>query len=448
MTPFPISESSPAEHVAALPDATDCVVIGGGIIGVMTAWNIAKSGLRVVLVEKGRVAGEQSSRNWGWIRQQGRDPAELPIMVESNALWQQLARDIGEDIGLQHTGALYLASKPGEVEGYENWIPYARAHGLDTRILTGAEVAEMLPKAATRWAGAIWTASDMRAEPWVAVPAFARAAVRAGVTIIENCAVRMLDIEAGHIAGVVTEKGRIRAPSVVVAGGAWSSLLLRHHALSIPQLSVRATVVATEPMEEVFSGSAVDDRVAFRRRADGGYTLAPSRFHEMYIGPDAFRSFTRFIPQLMTDPWGTKYRLAAPKDFPDAWGTARHWSEDEISPFERCRILNPAPNEAKVMQMAQNFTDTFPHLGPTRIKTAWAGMIDAMPDIVPVVDRVDALPGLVISTGMCGHGFGIGPAFGKITAALVTGDSPGYDLSRFRLSRFTDGSRLTLGPSL
>ena len=75
-------------------------------------------------------------------------------------------------------------------------------------------------------------------------------------------------------------------------------------------------------------------------------------------------------------------------------------------------------------------------------------MIDVMPDVVPVVDRCVALPNLTICTGMCGHGFGIGPAFGRITAKLMQGKDTGHDLTRFRLSRFSDGSKLVLGPNL
>ena len=112
------------------------------------------------------------------------------------------------------------------------------------------------------------------------------------------------------------------------------------------------------------------------------------------------------------------------------------------------RVLNPKPNMAKVKKLAVDFAKTFPQLGAVTIKSAWAGMIDTMPDVVPVVDRVDAVPGLTVCTGMCGHGFGIGPAFGRITANLVVGDAPGHDLQRFRLSRFTDGSNLELGPNL
>lgn len=75
-------------------------------------------------------------------------------------------------------------------------------------------------------------------------------------------------------------------------------------------------------------------------------------------------------------------------------------------------------------------------------------MIDALPDVVPVLDQADAPAGLWISTGFSGHGFGIGPAAGKIMATLIQGQPVSYDLSRFRLARFSDGSKLDLGPSI
>lgn len=444
---FPFTLQTPPEHHGTLPAKCDVVVIGAGIIGVMTAWELAKAGLRVVVLEKGRVAAEQSSRNWGWIRSQGRDPSELPIMAEAAAMWQQFDRDIPEDIGLRQTGVAYLAAKPDEVGRYEAWLPHALEHGLSSRILTRRETADLMPKAAQSWAGALWTDSDMRAEPWTALPALARAAIRDGVQIIEHCAVRALDIAAGKVAGVQTEQGRIATTEVVLAGGAWSQLFLRKHGLTIPQLAVRATVAATAALPDVFQGGAVDNRLAWRRRNDGGYTLAPSGFHELYIGPDAFRALRGYAKPLIADPLGTKLLPAAPKGFPDAWGTKRNWAADEISPFEKMRILNPAPNHAKAAKLARDFAATFPALGEVKIKAAWAGMIDTMPDVVPVVDRAP-LDGLTVATGMCGHGFGIGPAFGRILARIVQGKPAGYDISRFRYGRFTDGSTLVLGPNL
>lgn len=258
---------------------------------------------------------------------------------------------------------------------------------------------------------------------------------------------RTLDIAAGRVTGDVTEPGPIKAPEVVLAGGAWSQLFLRRHGISIPQLSVRATVAATAPLPQVFEGGAVDNKLSFRRRADGGYILAPSGFHELYIGPDAFRAMDGYATALLADPLGTRLLPAAPRDFPDAWGTKRNWSADDISLFERNRILNPAPSKSKVAKLARDFAATFPALGDVKIKTSWAGMIDAMPDVVPVVDRAP-LDGLTIATGMCGHGFGIGPAFGRIVARIVRGGPAGYDMDRFRFGRFTDGSKLVLWPNL
>lgn len=447
MTPFVIAADQPAEHRGVLPGAADVVVIGGGIIGVSTAWHLARQGLRVVLLEKGRVAGEQSSRNWGWVRAQGRDAAELPIMLEARDLWREIERESG-DVGLRTCGVTYLASRASDMAEYEAFLPLARAHGMDTRLLSSVEAGAMFDGAARVWAGGICTPSDMAAEPFVAVPAMARAAVRAGVIIREGCAARAIDVAAGRVAGVICEAGRVAAPSVVVAGGAWSSLLLRKHGIDIPQLSVRATVAMTAPMPEVTNGAAADRHLAFRRRADGGYTLAPGTFHEFLIGPDAFRHLSSFYKLFMQEPLETRLVPMAPRGYPDGWGTARKWEVDGISPFEAVRVLDPRPHAPTLRRLIAQFAEVFPQAGPVKIARAWGGMIDSMPDLVPVVDRAEALPGLVIATGMSGHGFGIGPAFGRIAAALVTGGAVGHDIARFRLSRFGDGSRVAQGPKM
>lgn len=447
MTPFPINQTTPITHHGPIPEACDVVVIGGGIIGVCTALYLARDGQSVTLLEKGRIAAEQSSRNWGWIRQQGRDPHELPLMVEAAQLWRALAGQTDVDIGLQQTGITYLAANATEMAGYEAWLPFARANGVDTKLLTAAETAKAFPNTAKGYDGAMVTPSDMRAEPWVAVPALARIAAREGVRIVENCAVRMLDIEAGRVAGVVTEAGRIKATAVVLAGGAWSSLFLRNHGVKIPQLSVLENVAATEALPNICNGAAADDTVAFRRRVDGGYTLAPTGSTEFFIGPDAFRALPKFLAQLKASPFGQMLYPASPSGFPDAWGTKRRWSGADITPFEKMRILNPAPNMKRIGKLRDNFQRMFPSLPEVKLQTVWAGMIDVMPDVVPVVDRCAQIDGLVIGTGMSGHGFGIGPAMGKVLATLVMGQTVGHDLHRFRLSRFSDGSAMRSGPS-
>jgi glycine/D-amino acid oxidase-like deaminating enzyme len=445
---FPFAGDTPVRFDALLPASCDVVVIGGGIIGVMSALFLRRRGLSVTLLEKGRIAAEQSSRNWGWIRQQGRDPDELPIMVEALSLWRQLAAECGEDIGLRQSGISYFARLDSEMAEFADFVALARSHGVDSRLLTAEEIAQMIPGMASRYRGGLITPSDMRAEPWIAVPAMARMAEREGVTIIEDCAARQLDIAAGRVAGVVTERGRIAAPEVLVAGGAWSSLFLRAHGVSIPQLSIRGTVVATDPLPEFHAGAATDEHLSFRRRQDGGYTLAPGGRHQLFVGPDAFRHATKYLPALRKNPFGTAFHPAAPRGYPDAWGTPRRWEGDERSPFERMRVLNPAPEPAGLRRIAKVFAELFPDLGPLPLRAAWGGMIDAMPDVVPMVDRIAALPGLTVGTGMSAHGFGIGPAMGRVLSAIVAGEAPGHDMTRFRSTRFTDGSPIRPGPAL
>lgn len=449
MNAFPFAGALPLVHQAPLPRAVDVVVIGGGIAGISAAWELAGQGLHVALCEKGRVGAEQSGRNWGWIRVQGRDPAEIPLMLESRRLWAGWAERLGPGLGHRVAGVTYLAESQRDLAEHEAFMVEARRFDLDTRCLTRAETQALIPGAAEgRWIGALHTPSDARAEPWAAVPLMARALAQAGVAIRENCAVRALDIQGGRLRGVITEAGAIRAPSVVLAGGAWSSLFLRAHGFAIPQLSVLSSVAATGPMASVYEGAAADSAVGFRRRADGGYTLAAASAHTMYVGPDAFRNLRPWLGMLRQSWRATRLRPAAPRGWPDGWRTPRRWSPDERSPFEALRVLDPAPDRRALEGAREAFMRAFPQLGRPVFRATWGGLIDAMPDVVPIVDRVAALPGLVVGTGLSGHGFGIGPAVGKALAALVTGADPGHDLSRFRFGRFADGSALTPGPAL
>ncbi|TGN68509.1 FAD-binding oxidoreductase [Paracoccus liaowanqingii] len=442
----PIGPDTPPVHRADLPEAADVVVIGGGIAGVTTALYLARDGLRVVLCEKGVIAGEQSSRNWGWIRAQGRDEAEIPVMLDARRLWSSLAQELGDQLGLATCGVSFLAPDEAAMARYEGWLDIARAHGLDSRVIGRQALAAMLPHRAG-WAGALQTPSDMRAEPGQAVPAIARLAASEGVVIREHCAVRALDLQDGRVAGVVTEAGVIRTDRVLLAGGAWSGLFAGNAGLALPQLSVRATVAATDALPEFWSGAATDSRFAFRRRTDGGYTLAPGMAHDFWIGPAALRHMRAYLPMIRRDLRLTRLQGAAPRGYPDAWTTRRRWRPDAPSPFEAMRVLSPPPNTARVVRLQDDFGAAFPQVGRPRIRAAWAGMIDTLPDQVPVLDQTP-LSGFFIATGLSGHGFGIGPGVGRVMADMMQGRPPAHDLGRFRFARFSDGSPVRLGPDL
>jgi glycine/D-amino acid oxidase-like deaminating enzyme len=370
------------------------------------------------------------------------------VAQEAQLLWQDLDAECGGRLGLRTIGGSFLARDAGQMADFADWAAQARPHGVDSRLLSRAETTDLLGGARGHWVGALHTPSDMKAEPWVAVPELARLAREAGVTIVEACAVRSLDRAAGRVAGVVTESGRIRAPSVVLAGGAWSSLFLRRHGVDIPQLSVRSTALATGRVPQVVNTASVSRALAMRPRDDGGVTLAPGAYAELFVGPDAIRHARRYLRLALQGSFDTHLRRPAPKGFPDAFSTPRFWAASDESPFERMRILNPAPNAEKVAELKRRFAQAYPEVGSVPMRAAWAGMIDVLPDVVPVVDRVAKIPGLTVCTGMCGHGFGAGPGFGRIAADLAAGDDPGTDLSRFRMGRFFDGSTLVPGPNL
>ncbi|MEO0328179.1 MAG: FAD-binding oxidoreductase [Pseudomonadota bacterium] len=448
-----VTIDSPIRFYDPLPKQVDVVIIGAGVVGTFAALYLARTGLQVFLCEKGRIACEQSSRNWGWIRQHGRDRAELPIMMEASRLWEEADKQTNGKTGFRREGVCYLASSQEKLARRESWLEIARDHQLDTRMISKKEVDALIDRSGGsgeghQWIGASYTPNDARAEPWQAIPAIAELAQTESVGIRENCAVRGLDIQAGKVAGIFTEDGLVRCERVVVAAGAWSGLFLRRHGVKIPQLSVRSTVCQTEKLPEVFTGNAADEKLAFRRRNDGGYSLAGGARHDFYIGPDAFRYFLKYLPVASEHLPDTAFRINAPKGFPDGWKTSRTWSFDEKTPFEETRVLEPEPNLKQVEVIRNNFAERFPQIGKPTIKKAWAGMIDCMPDVVPIVDRVGQIPGLIVATGMSGHGFGIGPGFGKIIANMVQEKPVGHAIERFRFSRFFDGSKLEPGPSI
>jgi choline dehydrogenase-like flavoprotein len=166
----------PVQSDEVLPARADVVIIGGGIIGASTALFLAQKGIRAVLCEKGHIAGEQSSRNWGWCRKMARDPRELPLIIESLRLWGGMNELVEAETGFRQAGIMYLAETQAELAQLETWLEHARQYQLDTRILTRAEAAELMPGLTGNWTGALYTASDGKAEPQRAAPAIAEAA--------------------------------------------------------------------------------------------------------------------------------------------------------------------------------------------------------------------------------------------------------------------------------
>jgi glycine/D-amino acid oxidase-like deaminating enzyme len=266
------------------------------------------------------------------------------------------------------------------------------------------------------------------------------AAVRArGGKVFTNCAVRGLETRGGRVSAVVTERGSIACDTVVLAGGAWSRRFCHNLGIPLPQLSVVNSVMRTEPIDTGLTRSCSGGKFAFRKRADGGFTIAHRHLSVADIMPDSFRLFFDFLPLLKMDFGGVRLRLG--KRFIEEARLKRRWALDEVSPFEQVRILDPEPVQSILDEAGDSLKAYFPAFRGMKIAERWAGCIDATPDTVPIMSACDRLPGFYLATGFSGHGFGLGPGAGKLMAQLVTGEDACVDPAPFRYSRFFDGSK-------
>ncbi|MCW6508257.1 NAD(P)/FAD-dependent oxidoreductase [Lichenifustis flavocetrariae] len=421
-----------------MPTEADVVIIGGGIIGTSAALFLAKRGVKVVLCEKGHIAGEQSSRNWGWVRKARRDPREIPLIVESLRLWERMNETVGDETGFRTTGTAFAVENDADVARYETWLEHARPYQIDARIISGSEFDKHVPGGGGRWKAALFCATDGRAEPQKAAPAIARAAQRAGAVILTDCAVRGLDRAGGRVAAVVTERGRIRTTTAVLAGGAWSRRFLKDLDVTLPQLKVRASVMRTAPLEGGPTAAFWFEGAAYRKRLDGGYSIANGYVNVVPIVPDSFRFAKAFWPAFMSEKKALKLRVD--HRFVQEMTEAAPVPLDQVSPYEKVRVLDPPPDRQFNREALAKLTAAFPIFAKAQVVQEWAGMIDVTPDAVPVISPVDTVPGLIVATGFSGHGFGIGPGAGRLVADLATGETPIVNPHDFRLSRYSDGS--------
>jgi glycine/D-amino acid oxidase-like deaminating enzyme len=431
----------PVESDPALPEAADVVVIGAGIIGVSAAYHLAKAGHSVALVEKGMVAGEQSSRNWGWCRTMNRDEREIPLMLHSQSLWDTLPAEIGAEMGFRRNGLVYVTKDPKQLAAWQAWIDMAQPFQVGARVVDAAEAKRLTPGNQQDWVGGVVSPRDGRAEPAKAAPALARAARARGATLHQGCAVRGLDTTGGRISGVFTEKGRIRTQAVVLAGGAWASMFLRRHGIDMPQSSVHSTIFATTPAPQVSTGPLSTPEFILTPLLDGGYLVAAKARGRLELTPAGIRYARQFLPSLRKNWKMVELRFG--RSFfqgPDA--LHGRWSFDKPTVFERMRVLEAKPKASIVQPAIDAIVAAYPALAGIKAARLWAGWIDSTPDAVPVISRVEALPGLVVAAGFSGHGFGIGPGAGRLAADLASGAPPAVDAAPFALTRFSDGSAL------
>lgn len=409
--------------------STDVVVVGGGIVGCASAYYLAKRGVSVVVCEKGDVGLEQSSRNWGFVRQQGRDAAELPLMMACNRIWQGLEAELEADLEWIQGGNLALAYDGKRMELIEKWLPLAKEHGLDTRLLTPQQFRDLIPAAKAKLLGAMYTPGDGQAEPQKVCPAFQRAAQALGARFMTGCAVEGIELQSGAVSGVHTEQGHIRASTVVCAAGAWSTRLVRPLGVRLPSLWMKGSVVRTAPVKKLIA-AGVWGNAAFRQRRDGRLYMALGVEGEHHLMIDSLRFLPAFLPVYRQNRAEVKFKLG------------RVLVDDLLGRFDdyRChRALDPPPSRKAIEMTVGHMQAEYDGLNGLTVERRWAGYMDCTPDMLPVIDQLDRPRGLVLATGFSGHGFGMGPIVGRLVSEIIVDAKPSLDIGELRFSRFHEG---------
>lgn len=440
LTPHGTVRAAPFETTQVLPKETDTVVIGGGINGVMTAYWLAQRGVRVTLLEKGEIAGESSSRAFGWVSDLLLDPVKMELCARTKNHWAHLQESIGE-LGYRQHGIAFMANSADEMDFFAGWKSEIGADRTDVALLTSEQVASKYPSRKTKVPGAIHCSTDGGAEPRLAAVAVARAARELGAEIITNCAARGLDIQNGRAVGVFTEKGLLKCDNVVFAGNLWSRLFCGNFGVSVPQLYAVSSLCRTGPVSNGPIGAGGRFEGAWRAHIDGTYSIGRLLGQHAPITRDSIQLFGQFLPALKAE-WHS-LKLSFDADARQDWRRPRRWTMDEVSPFECERVLQNVVDRTIGEKGWKELKQHFDCFKDCEILEHWAGPITITPDNLPIASAVDGVANFYLLTG-CAYGFTWAPALAEVIADLVQGRKPAIDHSLFRLSRFTDGTKLRL----
>lgn len=433
------SRARPVASSNDFPKKVDVVVIGGGMVGTMTAFMLAERGISVALCEKGVIAGEASGRSMGFVYSHYEDADKAELLARSKQLWPGMTARTGVDTSYRPVGIVGPLDSEAERAGAEGWIASMQgAPGFDARIISADELQTLCPGMINPPAASIYTPGDGAVEPTLAAPAIADGARNKGAIILQGCAVRGLETSGGQISGVVTEKGTIACQSVVLAGGAWTPLFARSLGVSYDQFDMHMSMAGLTPTpgpEISISCGAY----GFRKRPDGGYSFSVIEFAAP-LKPATFTHLRQILPAARAFKDMTHPGLSLSEFWRDLQ-TPSQWPLDQPSPFEERRILMPAFRGETIETALIQLKARFPAFESARIAERWAGVISPTADGMPVISAVPQRPGLYIGSGFT-NGMTFGPGAGEALAELATGGKPAADLNDYRLSRFSDGSEL------
>lgn len=367
----------------------DVVIIGAGITGCAAAYYLAKKGVSVIVLESEMIGHGGSSRNGGGVRQSARDVRELPIaMYAIEHLWPNLSEELGCDIEYHKEGNLRLGKTPEHLEILKKLVDKSVSAGLDVRMIDGDEARQICPYMSHEVIGASWCPTDGHANPMVTTLAFYRRARAMGVHFISGEEVVELQKHHGMARKVITKAGNCyEGGHIIVAAGYASRAILNTVGIDVPLMKHNLECLVTEvqpPMFWQMLGTAEADFYGHQTN-HGSFVFGGSSGLDAYVKND--------------NDAGEATSITAPS-------------------------------------VCRGIMKYFPDLADAKIVRHWSGFMDDCADHVPIIDKVNEVPGLVIACGFTGHGFGIGPGTGLLLSQLVLGETPCVEVPGLRYDRF------------
>ena len=369
---------------------SEVIVIGAGIVGNATAYYLSKMGKKVTVLEASDFIGNGgSSRNGGGVRQSGRNPKELPLMVWGvKNLWPSLSEELGVDTEYTQGGNLRLGKTGDHLKILQKLADGAVKCGVDVKMIDAAEVKRINPYMSDEVIGASWCPTDGHANPLTTTLGYYKKARELGARFITGVKVNGIVTKAGKVCGVETDGQIFEADNVVVASGYESNEILKSVGINIPMKKVSLTCLVTEAQPKMFSqmlGTAMADFYGHQTK-HGSFVMG---------GTDGYDEF--------------------PKRIDDSY---------------------PLVGSGMISATCRGIMSYFPILKNAKIVRAWGGYADFCIDGVATVSRCDEVPGLYIECGFTGHGFGIGPAAAYNIASLIAEGTCPADISPLRYDRF------------
>jgi glycine/D-amino acid oxidase-like deaminating enzyme len=365
--------------------SADVAIVGGGLVGCFAAYFLRARGRSVIIIEKGVAGAAASGSNFGNLRLQGRHPAQFPLSLRAQAIWEDLPRLSGEECGLLACGHVYLGLAAGDQPKLETAAREALAAGLDVELLTGAAARRRWPMLSSLVTGASWSKRDAVAEPERVAPIVARLAVRAGAELIQRTKVVRIERTAAGFAVSTDQGASIRSDHLINAAGAWGGEIAAACGEPVPLFAAGPPLFVLRP-EHPWQGPSLHaiDGTVLLRQGEGGDAVAGA--------------FPRVKADLVS-------------------GLARVPSDRLPQGLERLIAVVPGLGR----------------LAPGRV---WSGVEGYLPDMLPVIGWSGTTPGLVHAFGFSGHGFQLAPGVGAVLAELVATGVTETPIETFSLARF------------